>query len=136
MKKFLLFISVFFITVLQTSAQCPDYTVKSVTAYRTSNKVAIGKIEVTADYAGSYKVLLYHPDNPSKIFASWDFEEGEVVYLSTKTDGRISIGSDWGIQIVFGNGVKSCIAFVGTCGEFHDGAFVVKTTKIYSPAGK
>lgn len=131
MKKSLLVLTLFLFTILSAGAQCVDYTTKSVTDFRTHNKVALGKIEVTADYAGSYKVLLYHPDNPDKIFASWDFETGEVVYLSTKTDGRISIGSDWGIQIVFGNGVKSCIAFVGNCGECKDGVFEVKTTRIY-----
>ena len=94
MKKILLFISVFFITVLQTSAQCPDYTVKSVTAYRTTNKVAIGKIEVTADYAGSYKVLLYHPDNkPGSSIISGLHKSGstDTLIVLPETDSLTSL---------------------------------------------
>jgi len=106
MKKFVALLSFLLLGFYISLAQCPDYNSKSVAAYRDNHSIAIGKIKIIADYAGSYKVSLFHSDQPTTAFRSWNFKQNEQLILSTPKDGQLNLANDWGIQIEFENGVK------------------------------
>lgn len=132
MKKFVALFSFLLLGFYISIAQCPDYNSKSVAAYRDNHSITIGKIKIIADYAGSYKVSLFHSDQPTTAFRSWNFKQNEQLVLSTPKDGQLNLANDWGIQIEFENGVKSCVKFVGNLASFKEGMYVIKTTSIYN----
>ena len=113
---------------------CSAYNSSVVTSVRQRN-VPVGNILINNNYgpdpqAGSVSIRLYHSDAPDRIFSTWSFASGESVSLATQ-GSRITIGGDWGIQIVFGNGVTSCIYPVADVGRFENGRYVVTATNIY-----
>ncbi len=105
-----------------------------VTSVRQRN-VLIGNILINNNYgpdpqSGSVSIRLYHSDAPERIFSTWNLagsESSNLVY----NNQNIVIGGDWGIQIVFGNGVTSCIYPVADVGRFENGRYVVTATNIY-----
>jgi hypothetical protein len=95
----------------------------------------IGNILINNDYGpnpqdGSVSIRLYHSDAPDRIFSTWSFAGGESANLAVGGQ-TITIGGDWGIQVVFGNGVTSCILPVADVGRFENGRFIVLATDIY-----
>lgn len=117
------------------SAQnCPTYNSSVVASVRSRN-VPIGNILINNNYGpnpqdGSISIRLYHSDATDKVFSTWNFVGGESANLSD-ANGRLVIGGDWGVQVVFGNGVASCISPVANVGRFENGRFVVLATDIY-----
>ena len=100
-------------TDIYNTTNVAGYSTQSVSNYRSSNNLKIRQIIIMDDYQGTLTVRLYHPDAPDRIFNNWIFNEGDELYLVDNDSEYISIGSDWGIQVVFGNGVSSDINFVG-----------------------
>ena len=89
----------------------------------------IGQIQIVNDYGGDVNIFLYHPQNPGTVFANWHVLASQSTFLALATGTNITIGSDWGIQIKFGNGVTSQIRKVGNIGSFN-GSFSVLATRI------
>lgn len=113
---------------------CPPYN-ESIVASVRQRRVPIGNILIKNDYgpnarSGSVKIRLYHSDAPKRIFSSWNFAGGESALLASQ-DQNLVIGGDWGVQVVFGNGVTSCILPVADIGRFQNGRYVVVATEIY-----
>ncbi|CAO5073169.1 hypothetical protein MICAER10613_038830 [Microcystis aeruginosa] len=113
---------------------CSAYNSSVVTSVRQRN-VPVGNILINNNYgpdpqAGSVSIRLYHSDAPDRIFSTWRFAGGESANLSFQGQ-TITIGGDWGIQIVFGNGVTSCIYPVADVGRFENGRYVVTASNIY-----
>jgi hypothetical protein len=110
----------------------PFYDAALVNRIRNLNMVKIGGIVINNNYVGDVKIALYHSDNPSKVFASWLFkakEKANLVYDSK----RITIGSDWGIKIIFGNGVESPVKPVqAVLSSFNLGIMTVDASNIYN----
>jgi hypothetical protein len=129
--------TIFEIAALSTPANaqnCSAYDSSVVASLRQRN-VSIGNILINNNYgpdpqAGAVSIRLYHPDAPDRIFSTWSFAGGESANLATQGQ-RINIGGDWGIQIVFGNGVTSCIYPVADVGRFENVGHVVTATNIY-----
>ncbi len=125
------------VAVMSTPANaqnCPPYN-SSVVAYVRRRNGPIGNILINNNYGpdpqnGSVSIRLYHSDAPDRIFSTWSFVGGESSNLATEGQ-RIAIGGDWGIQVVFGNGVTSCILPVADVGRFENGKFIVLATDIY-----
>jgi hypothetical protein len=125
------------VTVLSISANaqnCSAYDSSVVTSVRQKN-VSIGNILINNNYgpdpqSGSVSIRLYHSDAPDRIFSTWNLAGGESSNL-VYNNQNIVIGGDWGIQIVFGNGVTSCIYPVADIGRFENGRYVVTATNIY-----
>jgi hypothetical protein len=120
---------------LAANAQnCPAYDSSVVSRVRQRN-VPVGNILINNNYgpdpqSGAVTIRLYHSDAPDRIFSTWNFAGGESANLAMQ-DNRINIGGDWGIQIVFGNGVTSCISPVADVGRFENGRYIVAATDIY-----
>jgi hypothetical protein len=92
--------------------------------------LSIGRIRLRNDYAGTVTIRLYHPQSPNQIFATWFFQSQEQSFLALNSQ-LITIGSDWGIQVVFGNGVTSAIRNVGSIALFADAVLDVLATEVY-----
>lgn len=121
---------------MPASAQnCPSYNPSVVGSVRGRN-VPIGTILINNNYgpnpqSGSVSIRLYHSDATNRIFSTWSFAGGQSAELADN-NGRVVIGGDWGVQIVFGNGVTSCIVPVADVGRFENGRYVVLATDIYN----
>jgi hypothetical protein len=130
-------ITIFEVAALSTAANaknCSAYNSSVVTSVRQRN-VPIGNILINNNYGsnpqnGSVSIRLYHSDTPDRVFSTGSFAGGESATFSTQGQ-KIVIGGDWGIQIVFGNGVTSCIYPVADVGRFENGKYVVIATDIY-----
>jgi Caspase domain len=70
----------------------------------------IGKIAFNNGTDRTVKVTLYHPDNPSTPFGSWDIQPGANTLL-----GDDNYGMDWGIQVDNSN-----ICIVKLVSDFYD----------------
>lgn len=73
----------------------------------------IGDLKFKNDYSSPVKVLLFDPADwlagnyqPSM---AWNFAAGQEAFLANSSGSKIDFTSDWGIQIEFDNGVKSCV---------------------------
>lgn len=130
---FYVFITIFGSVVLATSAQaavCATYNSKVVAEVRKDN-VNIGNILINNNDTRAAKIRLYHSDAPGSIFATWHIANDKSTSLTMQNE-RINIGSDWGIQIVFGDGVTSCVYPIATVGSFENGKHIVKAKNILS----
>lgn len=92
--------------------------------------LAIGQIRIKNDYSSPVSIRLYHSHTPNQIFATWQFAALEDSFLAMNNQ-RINIGSDWGIQIVFGNGAISTVRKVGNIGLYSNNILEVLATEIY-----
>jgi len=70
----------------------------------------IGKIAFNNGTDRTVKVTLYHPDNPSTPFGSWNIQPGDNTLL-----GDDNYAMDWGIQVDDSN-----ICIVKLVSDFHD----------------
>lgn len=99
------------------------------------NGLKIGRIKVHNNYNSGVRVVLYHPDSwllgDYSKFAQWSLPPGTTYFLNY--DGQnINIGNDWGIQVVFDNGVKSCIRSLHYVSDYNNGVFNVKGSEVYN----
>lgn len=69
----------------------------------------IGRIQVRNPYSTPVRVTLYHPDDPSRQFRSWNIQPGATVLL-----GEDNYGMDWGVQI--NESSKICILGLAAAG--------------------
>ncbi len=133
-KKCLYFPIVLFFGFLsfQNSAYSA-YDANIVSTLRKST-VNIGQLLINNNYAGSVTISLYHPDAPSYSFGEWllPLPSSSVTTLKDYRNNNtpISFGDDWGIQIIFGNGVKSDVYPISNLSSFKDGIISVDATKI------
>lgn len=94
----------------------------------------IGRVTITNDYDnGNVDILLFHPQNPLQVFATWSVNRMTSSGLNYGS-GPMTIGGDWGIAVAFGNGVKSRPVFVRQVGSFQNGIWIVRASKIYEAA--
>jgi hypothetical protein len=91
----------------------------------------IGPIDVRNDYGGTVDIRLYHPAAPSHVFNTWRLAAAQESVLSIRSGEVMNIGSDWGIQILFLNGVSSPIRTVGLLGAF-DRRFAISASRIFN----
>lgn len=90
-----------------------------------------GAVVVNNDYGGDVQIRLYHPQNRGVVFSSSGFRGSERSNLSDNNNQQVVVGSDWGIQVVFGNGVASPIRIIGNISG-HDGrTFSVNASQVF-----
>jgi len=92
--------------------------------------LSIGQIRITNDYNQAVDIRLYHPQNPGAIFANWHILSNMSTFLELANQTRVTIGSDWGIQILFANGVMSQIRKVATIGLLDIEGFEVTASRV------
>ncbi len=95
------------------------------------SSIPIGPIVLNMNYSGAVSIRLYHPQRPGAVFANWNIPNqgtGNLLYNNRPT----VIGGDWGIQIIFGNGVTSPIRRVDRIGTYQNGNWNVVATRIYN----
>jgi hypothetical protein len=112
---------------------CQAYNSSVVTSVRGRN-IPTGNILIKNNFgptpqSGAVSIKLYHSDAPDRVFSRWDLVGGEQARLSYN-DKSLVIGGDWGVQVVFGNGVTSCISPIADVGRFENGRYVVLATDI------
>jgi hypothetical protein len=92
----------------------------------------IGQLSINNNYAGSVTISLYHSDAPTYSFGEWLLPSASVTTLKNYRDNNAPIyfGEDWGIQIIFGNGVKSDVYPISNFSTFKDGIISIDATKI------
>jgi hypothetical protein len=130
-------VTIFEVVPLATPANaqnCQAYNSSVVTSIRRRN-VPTGNILINNNYgpnpqSGAVTIRLYHSNATDRIFSIWNFAGGELANLSDN-NGKLVIGGDWGIQVVFGNGVTSCISPVADVGRFESGRYVILATDIH-----
>jgi len=110
------------------------YNEQVIRSWRASGKLRIGSIKVVNNYVagsnGQVEIQLFHSDAPGQVFGKWTITGGSEDVLALNGN-PINIGSDWGIRVLFGNGVVSEIYAVGEVGEFVGNQHVVKASDIY-----
>jgi hypothetical protein len=93
--------------------------------------VQIGNIAINNNYSSDVVIRLYHADALDRVFATWNYSALQISFLAMR-DRRITIGGDWRIDIVFGNGVTSKAHLVREVGSYVGGAWNVDATRIYN----
>lgn len=113
---------------------CPLYNSRVVQRVR-RRRPPIGNLFIMNNYgpdpqSGSVSIRLYHSDAPNRVFGTYNFagNQSAEIYSGNK---KLVLGGDWGIQIVFGNGVTSCISPIADIGSFDNGRYVIYATDIY-----
>jgi hypothetical protein len=99
-----------------------------------NNAVRTGEINIDNNYNNNITILLYNGDK---------WLEGDYAVdlrYSDMPNGRhnlflggapLRIKNTWGIQVVFNNGVKSCVRMVGSIARFSNGRFSIRASDIY-----
>ncbi len=103
------------------------YDANIVSALRKST-VNIGQLSINNNYAGEVTIALYHSDYPTNSsFGEWLLPSSSVTTLKDyrNSNAPIYFGDDWGIQIIFGNGVKSDVYPISKFSTFKDGIISV-----------
>ena len=96
----------------------------------------IGRLKVRNNYGGPVKIVLYHPDSWLEGiytgFGQWNLPTNSTYYLNASNGQNMYIGNDWGIQVLFENGVKSCVRCLGLLSSFQNGEFYVLASDVYN----
>jgi len=95
------------------------------------SQVNIGRIQLNNDYNGGVQIVLFHPQNPTRVFSTWSFAPRTRQFLAMSNQ-QINIGGDWGIAIIFGNGVRSRTWAVAQVGAYQNGVWNVDATRIFN----
>jgi hypothetical protein len=93
------------------------------------NGFRTGKIIIQNNYSGAVTIRLFYPPHYANVWRYWNIGANAVTFLAINNEEFI-IGSDWGIQIVFGNGVTSAVRKVGSIATYNNNAFTVPATRI------
>jgi hypothetical protein len=92
-----------------------------------------GPVAIENNYNNSvvYTIQVYHPQAPGRIYAQWTIgNPGKTNLLHNNQPLRL--GSDWGIQIVFGNGVASPIRRLDGVGSYQNGTWNVVASRVFN----
>ena len=99
-------------------------------------RVLTGAVCLNNNYGGQVTIHLYHADAPDREFAHWVLARSRTTFLDLESR-RVIVGGDWGIDILFGNGVRSPRRSVQQVGRHAEGVWNIDATRIYEgPAGK
>lgn len=90
-----------------------------------------GMVVLNNDYGpgGDVVIRIFHPQGGGRVYGAWPFR-GQQNGALTANGQNIIVGSDWGIQIAFGNGVESPVRLIGSVSNFDDHQFVVNASRI------
>ena len=93
--------------------------------------VDFGTVVIRNDYGdGEVTVRLYHADALDRVFGSWKIGGNQTTTL--QLDGEdITIGGDWLVDIVFGNGVTGKRHLVAKVGSHQGNQWRINATAIY-----
>jgi len=109
------------------SAACAVYDANRVKYYRDTHQLQFGQIKIVNNHGNAYfTIKTYHPDAPGPVQGSYYVGPYQTIYLPGY------YGSDWGIQIVYGNGVTSCVKFVGNVtSSYSNNVFTIRASDIF-----
>ncbi len=93
-------------------------------------RLLTGAVLLDNNYGGQVTIHLYHPANPDRVFATWVLAPSRETYLLLN-DKRVIVGGDWGIDILFGNGVRSPRRTVEAVGNHGGNVWHVDASHIY-----
>lgn len=112
-----------------------SYTPDAVRAYRQSvnGRVTTGVLVVNNDYTrdanGRVTLELWHPDVRGRDFGHWPLDGGYRGPLSHESK-ELVVGLDWGVRVIFGNGVKSEVRMLRDVASPGKGRIYLKMTAV------
>jgi hypothetical protein len=91
-----------------------------------------GVVDVRNNYGGDVKLLVFHADAPTRVFGSWKFGPQQRFILMERNGKKIVAGSNWQVEVVFGNGVRSHRHPLSQVAQYREGRWELNLSRIYN----
>jgi PKD repeat protein len=116
-----------------------NHSIDNIQFIENNGLLQTGTIKVNHNYGGCANIYLYHPND----WSNGNYTPWGNYYFQVCTPGLsntfwigspsnpVVLGGDWGIKIMFTNGVESCVRTLRDVGAWNNNEFVVLSSKIF-----